>query len=351
MQPIYNERVTAHQREVLHDFRITVTWSLLGSAVMSFFFRGVPQVISIFSFGILMPAAALVARLAMRAIRFRSFILTVLAQTVVITIAFSAAFFLAIALCIMGVEHTGPFNPEVWSVTAHVVFRTGTRYAMLAAVALAFVITAIAKFSNKLGPGVLWNWITGKYHDPKEETRLFMFLDIKDSTTLAEQLGNLKFSAMVRDFFADMAKACFDTKAEVSHYIGDEAVISWKPLNGKKRANCVRFYFLVEDVIAKRAAHYRAAYGFVPEFKAGLHVGAVVATEVGEAKSEIVFHGDVMNTTARIQGLCGPLNRPFLISEEARACLELAEFAIEDMGEHELKGKELPVRVHAVARV
>jgi adenylate cyclase len=35
--------------------------------------------------------------------------------------------------------------------------------------------------------------------------------------------------------------------------------------------------------------------------KAGAHVGRVVATEVGTIKSEIVFHGDVVNTTARVQ--------------------------------------------------
>jgi adenylate cyclase len=194
----------------------------------------------------------------------------------------------------------------------------------------------------------LYNWMTGKYHDPKEETRFFMFLDIKDSTTLAEQLGNLKFSAMVRDFFEDMSKPCFATKAEVSHYIGDEAVISWLPKNGIRQANYLRFYFLVAAQIEARSDHYKAKYGHVPEFKAGLHVGAVVATEVGESKSEIVFHGDVMNTTARITGLCSALAHDFLISAEAVTTLASKDYELTDFGEQKLKGKEASVQVFGV---
>jgi adenylate cyclase len=77
----------------------------------------------------------------------------------------------------------------------------------------------------------------------------------------------------------------------------------------------------------------------------------VVATQVGEIKSEIVFHGDVLNTSARIQGLCNDLGDDFLISRELMGRLELAgKFKAESRGEHELKGKALPVEVLAVTR-
>lgn len=41
--------------------------------------------------------------------------------------------------------------------------------------------------SDNIGQGVLLNFFTGKYHHPIEEDRIFMFLDMKDSTTIAEK--------------------------------------------------------------------------------------------------------------------------------------------------------------------
>lgn len=38
----------------------------------------------------------------------------------------------------------------------------------------------------------MWNMITGRYHRPRKERRIYMFLDIKDSTALAERLGDEK---------------------------------------------------------------------------------------------------------------------------------------------------------------
>lgn len=338
--------MTAQQKEIWRDFRKSLIWTLIGSFFVSFAFRQTPQWVSTLAFGITMPGAALVIRLFAKKVRFRSFFLTIFLQALMIAAVFSAAFYLAFFLCIVG---AGARNPA--TITNEMLFSSRIGIGMAVAVGIAITLTLIFNISNKLGPGVLLNWMTGKYHDPKEETRFFMFLDIKDSTTLAEQLGNLEFSALVRDFFDDMSNACYETKAEVSHYIGDEAVISWRPDRGKLNGNCVRFFFIVRREIEKRAEYYRTRYGLVPGFKAGLHIGPVVATEVGKAKSEIVFHGDVMNTTARIQGICASLNTDFLISEEARTFLaeESAMFKMDDRGEQTLKGKALPVRVHTVS--
>ncbi|MEQ1932827.1 MAG: adenylate/guanylate cyclase domain-containing protein [Fimbriimonadaceae bacterium] len=342
------------KQELWHDFSRTAIATLLGSFVMSLamqkFFQS-PVLGMTLGFGLAMPLGAVIVRVIAPRIRFRSFIVTVAAQSLLISIVFIGAFFAALFVTIASaVTPTHGFGQSLIEF-ANIMGSSVVLASVLVSVVIAFTFTAVAKVSNKLGQGVLKNWMTGKYHDPKEETRFFMFLDIKDSTTLAEQLGNLKFSAMVRDFFADMSKPCFATKAEVSHYIGDEAVISWLPKNGIRQANCLRFYFLVQDEIAARSEHYLAKYGHVPAFKAGLHLGPVVATEVGESKSEIVFHGDVMNTTARITGLCSVLAHNFLISSEAATALATIDFAFEDFGEQKLKGKEASVQVFGVNRI
>jgi adenylate cyclase len=176
-------------------------------------------------------------------------------------------------------------------------------------------INVAFQFAKKLGPGVLWHWITGRYYTPREEEMIFMFLDMRDSTGHAERLGTLRFSALVRDVFRDLTYPVMETRAQISHFIGDEAVIFWRPKDGVKNANCIQIFFRFQNALAERGSYYRTTYGFIPEFKAGVHIGPVVATEVGEIKSEIVFHGDTLNTAARIQGMCNELGS-LLISEE-----------------------------------
>ena len=64
-----------------------------------------------------------------------------------------------------------------------------------------------------------------------------------------------------------------------------------------------------------KKSNYRNKFeGIYPEFKAGLHYGHVMAGEVGVVKKDIVFSGDVLNTTARIQAKCNDLGVNLLLS-------------------------------------
>jgi adenylate cyclase len=40
------------------------------------------------------------------------------------------------------------------------------------------LLVSFLQINNLLGEGVLWKFILGKYHKPREEERIFMFLDI-----------------------------------------------------------------------------------------------------------------------------------------------------------------------------
>ena len=51
------------------------------------------------------------------------------------------------------------------------------------------------QINNKFGQGVFWNILRGKYNTPREEQRIFMFLDLNASTTIAERLGDKKYHA------------------------------------------------------------------------------------------------------------------------------------------------------------
>lgn len=220
--------------------------------------------------------------------------------------------------------------------------------------ALAVMVALVAhrELARKLGPGVLPNWLLGRYHMPRKEERIFLFVDLKDSTALAEKMGDLKFSRFVREFLADVSDAVVETCGEVSHYIGDEAVVTWRMRQGLDEANCIQCFFLAQEMVDRRAAWYDAEFGQTPKFKAGLHGGDVVVTEVGTLKSEIVYHGDVVNTTARIQSLCAETDSALLVSGWLLTRLTLpAGFAAHAVGEFVLKGRDTPVHLHAIRKI
>ncbi len=245
------------------------------------------------------------------------------------------------------VRQTNP-NTQVITVTEFATSENFYRIIGISFVGVVFV-TLVELLSQKLGPGVMFNWIIGRYYKPRVEERVFMFLDMRDSTRLAEELGNLRFSSLVQDFIRDLTEPVRRNQAEVSHYIGDEAVISWKLKKAISNDHCVMLFFDFLEVIEQRSAYYSSRYGVVPTFKAAVHYGEVVTTEVGEIKSEIVFHGDVLNTTARIEGLCNDLDQELLISSDLKEKLSLKAFVLQDFGSISLKGKRQEVGVWGVA--
>jgi adenylate cyclase len=180
---------------------------------------------------------------------------------------------------------------------------------------MTLAISFINQMNNKYGPGVLVPLLLGKYRDPKEQERIFMFMDLKSSTTTAERLGHLLYSAFIRDCFADINEMIFPFQAQVYQYVGDEIVVTWPLREGLKDQNCIRFYFACKEKFHNRIEYYSKNYGFLPEFKAGMHMGKVTVVEIGEIKKDIAYHGDTLNTAARIQGICKHYNEDFIVSE------------------------------------
>ena len=77
-----------------------------------------------------------------------------------------------------------------------------------------FVLYAIIVFFRQLdrilSPGVLVSYLLGRYHRPHREARIFMFLDLKSSTSLAEELGHEAYLGLVNAFFRDISGPAAD---------------------------------------------------------------------------------------------------------------------------------------------
>jgi adenylate cyclase len=207
----------------------------------------------------------------------------------------------------------------------------------------------IRQTNAMFGPGVLPKLLAGKYHQPQEEARIFMFLDLRSSTTYAERLGHVLYSELIQDCFYDLTETVKKHQVEIYQYVGDEAVLTWQVPEGLRQSNCIRAFFSFDRTIQARASYYFNKYDLVPAFKAGVNIGLVMVAEVGVVKKEIAYHSDVLNTAARIQGRCNELGHELLISASLKSHLtDTKGLSIERVGEVSLKGKKEQVTIFCV---
>ena len=217
------------------------------------------------------------------------------------------------------------------------------------ALVVTFLINYIRQVNRMLGQNALLNFITGKYHKSVEEERVFMFLDLKASTAMAERLGPKRYHRLLDDFFHDITPAVVESKGEIYQYVGDEVVVTWTKERGLNEANCINCYFRVVAAIAQVSDKYERRYGLVPTFKAGYHYGTVITGLVGDIKRDIVFHGDTVNIASRIRSECTTVDRPLLLSGELLKHLSISSYLTpENMGKIKLRGKEEETELYAI---
>jgi adenylate cyclase len=187
---------------------------------------------------------------------------------------------------------------------------------------LVIVIFTI-QITRKLGYHTFLNSISGKYHKPKEESRIFMNIDIKSSTTIAEKLGDVKYHEFLNQFYMDIAKCILGAKGEIFRYVGDGIGITWMKEKGLENSNCIQAYLNINDEIYLKGDRYLKDFGFVPEYKCFVHAGTVITSEIGDIKRQILYNGDALYKLAEMEKYGKKYPHSLLISSELKHELEL----------------------------
>jgi len=212
-----------------------------------------------------------------------------------------------------------------------------------------FATIFVLQMSQLVGARTLRNIVLGRYHRPRDEHRFFLFIDIVGSTALAERVGAAAVHRFLNVVFGLASDVIDDHDGEIYQYVGDEIVVTWTVHEGRRDARPIRCFLAIAAALAEAEAELGREFGVVPRVRGALHAGAVISGEVGKSKREVVFHGDVMNTTSRLEQLTRDLDRSFIVSAEALARLEEREgYVLEDLGERAIRGRAAPVVVYAV---
>ena len=204
--------------------------------------------------------------------------------------------------------------------------------------------------SDKYGPGNLRSFFMGRYFRPKREERIFMFLDLRSSTYIAQVLCEQQYFHFIKDVIRDATPVILRHKGRIYQYVGDEITVSWWLQEGLNKLNCIRCPMEVRRVFNHRSSYYMSNYGVVPDFKAGLHCGPVMVGEIGVVKRDIAFSGEVVGTAARIQNRCNHLEVNLLISQDLKDLLpwEGSKLVPEHKGDLLIKGKMVNLPLYTV---
>jgi len=226
------------------------------------------------------------------------------------------------------------------------------RQAIVFSIAMAVVGNLFFEFGGLLGLGTLRNLLTGRYVQPRTEQRTFLLIDMKDSTGLAERLGPVLFHELLNDFFRDVSDAALECNAEIHKYVGDEAILTWLGTAGLGDGTALSCSFLARDVIASHRARYVDRFGAVPDYRAALHCGAVVAGEIGDVRREIAFVGDTLNVAARLLDASKAIGRDILVSVELLGRSKLPDgVRAEALPTLAVRGRVEPLAIAALDRI
>ncbi len=218
------------------------------------------------------------------------------------------------------------------------------------ALACSAIIVVAARIRDLIGSRVLVSLLTGRYHRPIQEERIFLFIDLVGSTAYAEMFGDLRTQAFLGAFFATLAGPVRRNGGSIDDYVGDLAIVTWPLARGLKGGRCVRCVFDFAAAIREDGAAWQARYGGVPAFRAALHGGPVVTAEIGVDRHKITFFGDTVNATSRIESLCRTLDQRVLISADLFRRLPALPPGIEASarGAHPVRGRDQPIEVYGL---
>ena len=209
------------------------------------------------------------------------------------------------------------------------------------------LLQVIVEMIKKYSPEIFFDVLSGKYRHPRVEKRIVMFIDLKDSTPIAEKLGHVDYFRFIRQFIEVVSTALIQYHGRIYQYVGDEIIVSWI-YNPKNAKHCIDALIETRKQIQQNGESFRRSFNIVPEFRVGIHIGEVTVGEIGILKKDLAMSGDTMNTTARIRSACSELSQKFIVSKDVIDSLDLKDWQSESLGLIDLKGKKEGIELYAL---
>jgi adenylate cyclase len=177
------------------------------------------------------------------------------------------------------------------------------RLPLILPIVVAFAVIGIVamRVVHFIGIETLFHLMIGTYHRPVVQQKILVFIDINNSTALAERLGALKIKSLVGKFLFDLSQPITDHGGEIYLYKGDGLIAIWDWHEAVRHDKILRAIDAVFAAVRREQSRYVAQFGVVPSFRIGVHGGDVVVSEQGDTKRSIGIYGSTINIAARME--------------------------------------------------
>ncbi len=168
-------------------------------------------------------------------------------------------------------------------------------------IAYAVVGIVVMRAVHFIGIDTLFHLMIGTYHRPVVEQKVLVFVDINNSTGLAEKLGALKIKSLVGKFLFDISRPITDYGGEIYLYKGDGLIAIWDWREAVRDNTVLRAIDAMFAAVDRERGRYLAQFGMAPSFRIGVHGGDVVVSEQGDTKRSIGIYGSPINIASRME--------------------------------------------------
>jgi adenylate cyclase len=172
-----------------------------------------------------------------------------------------------------------------------------------------------------------------------------LFADVRDSTRLAETLGNAAFSRLIQGFYRTATRILVESDAVIDKFVGDGVIALFVPaMSGMDHPSKA----IQAGRQLLRAVGAASADGPGLPLGAGVHSGVAFIGVVGDGMEAVDFTalGDAVNVTARLATAAAAGELLVTEGSASRAGLDIAPLPRRRL---ELKGRATPVDVVVLA--
>ena len=189
-----------------------------------------------------------------------------------------------------------------------------------------------------IGIETLFHLMLGTYHRPVIQTKVLLFLDINNSTDLAERLGAVRTQSLLGKFLFDVSRPVTDHGGDIYLYKGDGLIAQWVWSEAVKGDKILRAIDAIFGAVRHEQANYQQQFGVVPNFRIGVHGGDVVVSEQGDTKRAIGIYGSTINISARMEEAAKARRVSCVISGDVAQALANGNGGLSPLGHERIRG-------------
>ena len=177
------------------------------------------------------------------------------------------------------------------------------------------------------------------------------YCDLRGFTRASDSLPRDAIISLLNDYFDTMGSIVTDAGGEILKFMGDGMLAIFPvPAPDARAATAVRASRAAASALDAMLVlnRIRSAEGEpTVRFGLALHLGEVMFGNIGASQRlDFTVIGPAVNYAARLEKLCGPLDRAVLLSATMAELLSPAE--IEPVGEHAMKDIDRPQAIYGL---